>query len=67
MREQKNTFQRYLAQLIHDAGASLSVVAQIAILVEGAQITAAIAGCPDAAARARAAVVALLDSATADV
>ncbi|WP_433756233.1 TetR/AcrR family transcriptional regulator [Nocardia sp. CA-135398] len=61
--EQKDDFQRYLAQLVHDAGAPEAVAAQIAILVEGAQTTAAIAGQPDAAAHARAAAATLLDAA----
>ncbi len=61
VREHKDGFQRYLAQLVHDAGAPEAVAAQIAILVEGAQTTAAIAGHPDAAAHARAAAAILLD------
>jgi AcrR family transcriptional regulator len=61
--EHKDGFQQYLAQLVHDAGAPPAVAAQIAILVEGAQTTAAIAGQPDAAAHARAAAATLLDAA----
>ncbi|MEV4126214.1 TetR/AcrR family transcriptional regulator [Nocardia sp. NPDC049707] len=63
VREQKDAFQRYLAELVHEAGAPEAVAAQIAILVEGAQTTAAIAGRPDAAAHARAAATTLLDAA----
>ncbi|MEV6134472.1 TetR/AcrR family transcriptional regulator [Nocardia sp. NPDC051990] len=63
VREQKDVFQRYLAELVHEAGAAEVVAAQIAILVEGAQTTAAIAGRPDAAANARAAATTLLDAA----
>ncbi|MEV5836876.1 TetR/AcrR family transcriptional regulator [Nocardia sp. NPDC052112] len=63
VREQKDGFQRYLTQLVRDAGAPEAVAAQIAILVEGAQTTAAIAGHPDAAAHARAAAATLLDAA----
>jgi AcrR family transcriptional regulator len=63
VRAQKKAFQRYLSGLVAETGASEAVAAQIAILVEGAQTTAAIAGRPDAAAHARAAAETLLDAA----
>ena len=65
VRAQKRSFQRYLARLVAEAGAPDDVAAQIAILVEGAQTTAAIAGRPDAARQARAAAEVLLDRALA--
>lgn len=65
VRAQKKSFQRYLARLVAEAGAPDTVAAQIAILVEGAQTTAAIAGRPDAARQARDAAAVLLDSALA--
>jgi AcrR family transcriptional regulator len=63
VRAHKKAFQRYLSGLVAETGASQAVAAQIAILVEGAQTTAAIAGRPDAAAHARAAAETLLDAA----
>jgi AcrR family transcriptional regulator len=63
VREQKAAFQRYVADLVRDAGAPEPLAAQIAILAEGAQTTAAIAGTPEAAAQARAAAEVLLDAA----
>ena len=65
VRAQKRSFQRYLARLVAAAGAAGDVAAQIAILVEGAQTTAAIAGRPDAARQARDAAEVLLDRALA--
>lgn len=63
VREQKRTFQEYVAQLVADAGAPPALAPQLAILAEGAQTTAAIAGTPDAAHHARAAAETLLDAA----
>jgi AcrR family transcriptional regulator len=63
VREQKAAFQRYVADLVRDAGAPEPLAAQIAILAEGAQTTAAIAGTPEAAAQARAAAEVLIDHA----
>ncbi|WP_020016410.1 TetR/AcrR family transcriptional regulator [Promicromonospora sukumoe] len=63
VREQKRTFQQYVAQLVADAGAPPALAPQLAILAEGAQTTAAIAGTPDAAHHARAAAETLLDAA----
>lgn len=63
VREQKRTFQEYVAQLVADAGGPPALAPQLAILAEGAQTTAAIAGTPDAAHHARAAAETLLDAA----
>ncbi|MFE7509410.1 TetR/AcrR family transcriptional regulator [Promicromonospora sp. NPDC057488] len=63
VREQKRTFQEYVAQLVADAGAPPALAPQLAILAEGAQTTAAIAGTPEAAHHARAAAETLLDAA----
>jgi AcrR family transcriptional regulator len=65
VRAHKKAFQRYLDRLVADAGAPETVATQIAILAEGAQTTAAIAGRPDAAAEARAAAEILLGAAPA--
>ena len=64
VRAQKHTFQDYLARLVADAGAPATLAPQLAILAEGAQTTAAIAGTPEAAHQARAAAEILLDAAT---
>ena len=64
VREQKEAFQSYVADLVRDAGASAEVAPQIAILVEGAQTTAAIARSPEAAAQAKKAAATLLDAAS---
>lgn len=63
VREQKRSFQEYVARLVSDAGAPATLAPQLAILAEGAQTTAAIAGTPDAAHQARAAAETLLDAA----
>jgi AcrR family transcriptional regulator len=63
VREQKRTFQEYVARLVADAGGPPALAPQLAILAEGAQTTAAIAGTPDAARHARAAAETLLDAA----
>lgn len=59
----KASFQSYVAALAADAGASPSLAPQLAILAEGAQTTAAIAGTPAAAADARAAAEILIRAA----
>jgi AcrR family transcriptional regulator len=64
VREQKRSFQEYVARLVSDAGAPATLAPQLAILAEGAQTTAAIAGTPEAAHQARAAAETLLDVAT---
>lgn len=64
-REQKMTFQRYLAGLVAELDAPLALADQLALLAEGAQTTAAISGRPDAAAQARCAAEILIDAALA--
>jgi hypothetical protein len=48
---------------VAEAGGPPALAAQLAILAEGAQTTAAIAGTPEAAAQARAAAATLIDAA----
>jgi len=62
-RAQKEAFQQYVAALVRDAGAPADLAPQLAILAEGAQTTAAIAGTSDAARHAKAAAVTLIDAA----
>jgi AcrR family transcriptional regulator len=64
VRAHKRAFQRYVSNLVAEVGAPEQVAAQIAILAEGAQTTAAILGRPDAARQARAAAETLLDATT---
>lgn len=64
VRGQKHAFQEYVARLVADVGAPPALAPQLAILAEGAQTTAAIAGTPDAAQQARAAAEILLDAAS---
>lgn len=61
VREHKASFQRYVDALVAEAGASAELGPQLAILAEGAQTTAAIAGTPDAALQAREAARRLID------
>jgi AcrR family transcriptional regulator len=63
--DQKETFQRYVAGLVEELGASPVLAAQLALLAEGAQTTAAISGSPDAAAHARTAAETLITAALA--
>ncbi|MEW2382818.1 TetR/AcrR family transcriptional regulator [Micromonospora sp. NPDC047707] len=65
VREHKAEFQARLAELIADAGGPASLAFQLAILAEGAQTTAAIAGTSEAAGHARTAAATLIDSALA--
>lgn len=65
VREHKASFQRYMAGLVVDAGAPAALAAQLAILAEGAQSTAAISADPQAAVQARAAAEVLIEAATA--
>lgn len=65
VRDHKASFQRYLDALVVEVGAPRSLGPQLAILAEGAQTTAAIAGAPDAALSARAAATVLIDAAMA--
>ncbi|MBO3086305.1 TetR/AcrR family transcriptional regulator [Cellulomonas fengjieae] len=62
-REQKRAFQDHLARLAVESGADESLGAQLALLAEGAQTTAAIAGCADAVGQARGAAEVLVDAA----
>jgi len=63
-RDHKASFQAYVRTLVADAGGSERLASQLAILAEGAQTTAAIAGTMDAAADARDAAVTLIGAAT---
>ena len=63
VRAHKAGFQARLAELVAEAGAPASLAPQLAILAEGAQTTAAIAGTNDAAIQARQAAVVLIDAA----
>jgi len=63
--EQKAAFQRYVSDLVAELGAPPVLAAQLALLAEGAQTTAAISGIPDAAAHARAAAETLIQAAVA--
>jgi AcrR family transcriptional regulator len=65
-REHKVSFQRYVGALAEEAGAPPYLAPQLAILAEGAQTTAAIAGTPDAAGHARGAASVLIDAALAE-
>jgi AcrR family transcriptional regulator len=62
IREHKAEFQTRLAELIAEAGGPPALAPQLAILAEGAQTTAAIAGTSEAAAHARAAAATLIDA-----
>lgn len=61
VRAHKASFQARLAELVADAGGPPSLAPQLAILAEGAQTTAAIAGTTEAARHARAAAEVLID------
>ncbi|GHS84799.1 TetR family transcriptional regulator [Actinomycetota bacterium] len=63
VREQKASFQRYVAELVRSAGAPADLAPQLALLAEGAQTTAAISGTPDAARSARSAAETLIAAA----
>jgi AcrR family transcriptional regulator len=65
VRAHKAEFQARLAAIVAEAGAPASLAPQLAILAEGAQTTAAIAGTNQAAADARRAAVTLIDAALA--
>ncbi len=60
VRSHKRSFQERLTRLVHDIGGSSELAAQLAILAEGAQTTAAISGSPDAAGQARRAAESLI-------
>ena len=63
MRAHKAEFQARVAELVAEVGAPASLAAQLAILAEGAQVTAAIAGTSEAAVQARQAAAVLVDAA----
>lgn len=63
VREQKAAFQQRMAELVTELGGTERLGAQLAILAEGAQTTAAISGDPDAASDARAAAETLIAAA----
>jgi AcrR family transcriptional regulator len=63
VRAHKAGFQERLAEIVAEAGAPASLAPQLAILAEGAQTTAAIAGTNDAARQARQAAEVLIDAA----
>lgn len=63
VRAQKRAFGEYVARLVAEIGAPPELAPQIALLAEGAQTTAAIAGTPESARQARAAAQTLLDAA----
>lgn len=62
-REHKQSFQEHVARLAVEAGADESLGAQLALLAEGAQTTAAISGRGDAAVHARRAAEVLINAA----
>jgi AcrR family transcriptional regulator len=62
-RDHKAGFQSFVADLVAAAGGPPVLAAQLAILAEGAQTTAAISGSADAAAQARAAAETLIGAA----
>lgn len=64
-RDHKESFQQFLATLAEEAGGGAELAAQLAILAEGAQTTAAIAGTPESALHARRAAGILIDVETA--
>lgn len=64
-REHKRSFQRYVADLVAEAGADPALAPQLSLLAEGAQTTAAISGTVEPARHARAAAATLIDAALA--
>jgi AcrR family transcriptional regulator len=62
VRAHKAKFQARLAEIVAEVGAPASLAPQLAILAEGAQTTAAIAGTNDAARQARQAAEVLIDA-----
>ncbi|MDQ0646671.1 AcrR family transcriptional regulator [Microbacterium natoriense] len=65
VREHKASFQKYMAVLVAEIGAPASLAAQLSILAEGAQSTAAISADPQVAVQARSAAEVLIDAAMA--
>ena len=62
VRTHKASFQRYMADLVAEIGAPASLAAQLSILAEGAQSTAAISGDPTVARQALDAAEVLIDA-----
>ena len=65
VRAHKASFQEYMAGLVARTGASPLLAAQLSILAEGAQSTAAISADPQVAVQARRAAEVLIDAAVA--
>ncbi|OLT47896.1 TetR/AcrR family transcriptional regulator [Cellulosimicrobium sp. CUA-896] len=63
VREHKESFRRYVEELVQEAGLPDAVALQVVLLAEGAQTTAAITRDADVARQARAAAEALIDAA----
>ena len=63
VREHKASFQAYMAGLVAEIGAPAALAAQLSILAEGAQSTAAISADPQVAAQARDAAEVLIAAA----
>ncbi|MFJ2503447.1 TetR/AcrR family transcriptional regulator [Microbacterium sp. NPDC087592] len=63
VRTHKASFQEYMAGLVADTGAPVALAAQLSILAEGAQSTAAISKDPSVAVQARGAAEVLIDAA----
>ena len=63
VRTHKASFQEYMAGLVADTGAPAALAAQLSILAEGAQSTAAISKDPSVAVQARGAAEVLIDAA----
>ncbi|SHJ86154.1 DNA-binding transcriptional regulator, AcrR family [Nocardiopsis flavescens] len=64
VREQKASFRVHVADLVGRIGGSPALAAQLVLLAEGAQTTAAIAGSPEAADVARGAALTLIEADT---
>src|SRR5690606_16717001 len=62
VREHKKSFQQYMSGLVAEKGGTELLAAQLSILAEGAQSTAAISGEPVAAEQARLAAEVLIDA-----
>lgn len=63
VRDHKASFQQYMTGLVAEIGASEALAAQLSILAEGAQSTAAISADPKVALQARGAAEVLVDAA----
>ncbi|MGW0174661.1 TetR/AcrR family transcriptional regulator [Rhodococcus sp. NPDC003322] len=67
IRAQKASFQATVDELVHEIGGPPTLAAQLVLLAEGAQTTAAISGDPSAAEHAHAAAQTLIDVAIGSV